>query len=90
MKNIKKEIAQIQEWDEILKRPLKDAAQLNAVVRDVLDGVRDGGDAAVIEYEEKFDHVSLSELANFLEEYCVADVSGAVIVLPQGYSCHLA
>lgn len=54
---------QIQEWDEILKRPLKDAAQLNAVVKDVLDGVRNGGDAAVIEYEEKFDHVSLSELA---------------------------
>lgn len=50
-------------WPEILERPKKDASALNAVVRDVLDAVRAEGDVALREYEEKFDHVTLTSLA---------------------------
>ena len=50
------------EWPELLKRPSKEAAQLNAVVDGVLDDVRRRGDDAVREYEAKFDHVELDEL----------------------------
>lgn len=50
------------EWPELLKRPSKEAAQLNAIVEGVLDDVRRRGDDAVKEYEAKFDHVELDEL----------------------------
>lgn len=50
------------EWSELLKRPSKEAAQLNAIVEGVLDDVRRRGDDAVREYEAKFDHVELDEL----------------------------
>lgn len=51
-----------------LLRPTHDAAQLNDVVRGVLDDVRLRGNEAVFSYEEKFDHVVLSELAVSPEE----------------------
>ena len=47
----------------MLKRPVRDAGQLNATVAAVLADIKAKGDAAVKEYEEKFDHVSLLELA---------------------------
>lgn len=50
------------EWAELLARPSKDASQLNAVVKDVLKEVREHGDHALREYEEKFDHVTLTSL----------------------------
>jgi len=49
-------------WADLLKRPVKDASQLNATVADVLKNVRERGDEAVREYEEKFDHVRLESL----------------------------
>ena len=47
----------------LLKRPTRDAADLNATVAAVLNEVRLRGDEAVKEYEEKFDHVCLTDLS---------------------------
>ena len=47
----------------MLKRPVRDAGQLNATVAAVLADIKAKGDAAVKEYEEKFDHVRLQDLA---------------------------
>ena len=52
-----------EELQELLKRPVRDAGQLNATVAAVLADIKAKGDVAVKEYEEKFDHVSLLELA---------------------------
>lgn len=52
-----------EELPALLKRPVRDASQLNATVAAVLSDIKAKGDAAVKEYEEKFDHVSLQNLA---------------------------
>ena len=52
-----------EELGELLKRPVRDASQLNATVAAVLAGIKAQGDAAVRMYEERFDHVSLQDLA---------------------------
>lgn len=46
----------------MLKRPVRDASQLNATVAVVLADIKAQGDAAVKVYEEKFDHVQLQDL----------------------------
>lgn len=51
------------ELDALLRRPVRDASELNATVAAVLQDVRLRGDAAVREYEEKFDKVQLDDLA---------------------------
>ncbi len=51
-----------EEWGEIVKRPHLDTSQLNAVVKGVLEDVRESGDDAVKRYEEKFDHARLESL----------------------------
>lgn len=51
-----------EQWDELLKRPAKEAQMLNAIVESVLDEVRERGDEAVREYEARFDHVELTDL----------------------------
>ncbi|MBR4187596.1 MAG: histidinol dehydrogenase [Bacteroidaceae bacterium] len=51
------------ELDALLRRPVRDASELNATVSAVLQDVRLRGDAAVREYEEKFDKVQLDDLA---------------------------
>ena len=51
------------ELDALLRRPVRDASELNATVAAVLQEVRLRGDAAVREYEEKFDKVQLDNLA---------------------------
>ena len=52
-----------EELDALLKRPVRDASELNATVSAVLQDVKERGDAAVREYEERFDKVSLTDLA---------------------------
>ena len=52
-----------EELDALLKRPVRDASELGATVLAVLQDVRERGDAAVKEYEERFDKVSLNDLA---------------------------
>ncbi|MDR2120894.1 MAG: histidinol dehydrogenase [Tannerella sp.] len=57
-----------EEWEALQQRPVLDTAALFDVVRRVLDDVRTDGDAAVKRYGEKFDHVSLEQLAVTPEE----------------------
>ena len=52
-----------EELKDLLKRPVRDASQLNATVAAVLADIKTQGDAAVRMYEEKFDHVALQDLA---------------------------
>ena len=48
---------------KIVERPHLDVSQLNATVASVLKDVKERGDEAVKEYEQKFDHASLTTLA---------------------------
>lgn len=50
------------EWTSLLERPHIDMTALYATVNTVLTEVRTRGDRAVLDYEEKFDRVSLSSL----------------------------
>ncbi len=52
-----------EQWAEIVERPRLDLTKLNATVNSVLADVRQRGDAAVKEYEEKFDKAILTSLA---------------------------
>ncbi|MCR5851070.1 MAG: histidinol dehydrogenase [Bacteroidaceae bacterium] len=65
----------LEELDALLKRPVRDASELNATVATVLQDVRKRGDAAVREYEERFDKVQLDELAVTEAEMLAAEAS---------------
>lgn len=56
------------EWSIIVERPHLDVSQLNATVQSVLEKIKNEGDAAVIEFESKFDHVNLKSLAVSADE----------------------
>ena len=56
------------EWENLVKRPHLDVSQLNATVASVIEDVKNRGDEAVREYEEKFDHAHLHQLAVSPEE----------------------
>ena len=61
------------EWASIVERPHLDVSQLNATVSGILEDVKCHGDEALIRYEAKFDHASLSSLAvteQEIEEAC--------------------
>ena len=60
-------------WGEILSRPHLDTTQLQQTVSSVLTDVRQHGDAAVLDYEERFDHVRMESLAVSEEEMAEAD-----------------
>lgn len=51
-----------EEYQVLLQRPHREAADLNALVSSVLEDVKKRGDAAIREYELKFDHVQLHDL----------------------------
>ena len=51
------------EWADIVERPHMDVSSLSATVNAVLQDVKTRGDEAVKEYEEKFDHARLTDLA---------------------------
>ncbi len=65
----------LDELEVLLKRPVRDASELNATVSAVLQDVRQRGDAAVREYEERFDKVRLADLAVSEEEMTAAEAS---------------
>lgn len=50
-------------WAALLERPHRDASELRETVQTVLEQIRQGGDAAVKEFELKFDKVKLDSLA---------------------------
>ena len=56
------------QWQEILKRPVMNTENLLDTVRSVIDRVKEEGDRAVLDYEEKFDKVVLASLAVSEEE----------------------
>lgn len=51
------------DWTKILARPVFDTTSLNNTVSTVLNDIKERGDTAVYEYEEKFDKVKLNSLA---------------------------
>ena len=51
------------DWADLVERPHMDVSSLNATVNAVLQDVKTRGDEAVREYEEKFDHARLTDLA---------------------------
>lgn len=57
-----------EDYQTLLSRPHKDAADLGVTVASVLDDVRMEGDNAVLRYEAKFDKAELSSLAVTEEE----------------------
>ena len=50
------------QWAEMLARPVLDTSSLNDTVSKVLADIKERGDDAVLEYEEKFDKVKLASL----------------------------
>ncbi len=56
------------QWQEILKRPVMNTENLFDTVRSAIDRVKEEGDRAVLDYEEKFDKVVLASLAVSEEE----------------------
>ena len=50
------------EWQDIVKRPVFDNSQLRDLVKDLLNQIREGGDAVVRQLEAKFDHCELTDL----------------------------
>ena len=61
------------EWKSILSRPTLNTATLRDTVLQVLGDIREKGDKAVIEYEEKFDKVKLASLEVTEEEFAEAE-----------------
>lgn len=56
------------EWKSITERPHIDTVALHSTVRNILEDVKAKGDKAIIQYEEKFDHVILDTLSVSAEE----------------------
>ncbi len=63
------------ELDAIVSRPEVDLSALSSVVNEVLQRVKSEGDAAVRAYEERFDHVVLSDIQVREEEFAEADAA---------------
>ena len=59
----------------IVSRPEVDLSALSSVVNEVLQRVKSEGDAAVRAYEERFDHVVLSDIQVREEEFAEADAA---------------
>lgn len=64
------------QWPDLVKRPALSVSGLYERVQAVLDKVRTGGDAALLDFEEQFDHVRLSSLA--VEDKELADAAAKV------------
>ena len=63
------------ELDALLKRPVREASELGATVSAVLQDVKQRGDAAIREYEERFDKVRLTDLAVSEAEMLAAETA---------------
>lgn len=65
-----------EDWTGLTQRPLFDLTQLFSVVQPILENVRQRGDVALFEYEEKFDKAQLTTL-----EVTPAEVEEAVALV---------
>lgn len=61
-----------EEWNSIVTRPHLDVSQLNSTVAAILNDIRENGDKAVMQYEERFDHAKLDSLMVTPEEFAEA------------------
>ncbi|MBQ8673544.1 MAG: histidinol dehydrogenase [Bacteroides sp.] len=61
------------QWAALLQRPLLETEKLFGTVQGIIDRVKAEGDRAVLEMEEKFDHVKLSGLRVSDEELAEAE-----------------
>lgn len=61
------------EWKELLRRPTLNIETLRSTVSEVLARVRQEGDQAILDYEEKFDHVQLTALQATAAEFDEAE-----------------
>ncbi|MDH5381155.1 MAG: histidinol dehydrogenase [Cyclobacteriaceae bacterium] len=50
------------QWSELAKRPAMETDYLRSTIQNILDGVKKGGDKAIIEFTERFDGVKLDDL----------------------------
>ncbi len=69
------EYPQRETWGDLLRRPSFDTTTLFATVGEVIDQVRKGGDAALRQLEEKFDHVTLDSLTVTEAEFEAAEAA---------------
>jgi len=73
-------------WTEILARPSLETQNLETLVSAILEEVRTEGDAAVLRYTARFDHVSLQHLEAAPQEFEAAreclkeDLKQAILV----------
>jgi len=44
-------------WEELLKRPVQKKANLEAIVTDVFNAVKENGDSALKDFTKKFDTI---------------------------------
>ena len=74
------------DWADLVERPHMDVSSLNATVNAVLQDVKTRGDEAVREYEEKFDHAQLKDLAvsqgemDEAERLVIAELKDALVL----------
>lgn len=50
------------DWASVLQRPAKDLSQLQGAVKEIMQAVRDGGDAAVRDFTARFDGLEVDNL----------------------------
>jgi len=60
-------------WNDIISRPTSDNSAILETVKGVLDDVRSRGDAAIFEYEKKFDKAHLNSLLVSDDEFSKAE-----------------
>ena len=60
------------QWQDIVTRPHLDVSQLNNTVATILKDIKENGDKAVLQYEEKFDHAQLTSLLVSDDEFAEA------------------
>lgn len=61
------------QWNALCTRPTMDIVQLFEIVRPIVDAVRTNGDAALREFEARFDHVQLEDFRVSQEEIATAE-----------------
>ncbi len=62
-------------WEELLKRPVQKKANLEAIVTDVFNEVKDNGDSALKDFTKKFDGANLEHIQVSTEELKEAEAS---------------
>ncbi|MCE7864442.1 MAG: histidinol dehydrogenase [Bacteroidetes bacterium CHB5] len=67
----------VNQWAELCKRPQLDLTFLEGNVNNILERVRKSGDAALLEFTQKFDHVTLQHL-----QVSASEIEEAIQILP--------